>query len=500
MHCRALFSTVTLAGLWLNGCGADPKSGPASASPNPASTSSSTAAPTGATSPLVPAAETEQIVIPVDDDTDGVDVPPARECQRDVYEAKPVELNLLLLVDLSGSMLTKVDEETLDTQWEAVRVAIREFVSSTDADGLGISITYYPVLEERTACMENAVCDDGLACVSAVCAIPTLYDYPIPCQSQADCPWQLELEDGSLVADECVLPYSCTNYPLQFCLIDDNCPNGDTCDVDAGPIGACPGANSCAVEDYANAAVPLQVLPDGRAELLASLDESYVDFYSTTPTHVALKGAFEQVRTWREQEPQKRSVVVLATDGIPEGCETFLQPDAAQTTLEVLQAGTDEGVSTFVIGVLPEDPGSSPELTELLALQTEFLGSMASAGATQAPVLVRADVNTTQAFLEALDQVRAVALPCDYELPEGTTDFDHVNVELTAAGETSTLPKVDSRAACDGAGWYYDSDETAADDAPSRVVLCPTACESAKQVDAERVDVVLGCPTIRQIQ
>lgn len=498
MHSRASIGSCCVVGLWLNGCGADNlESGAAMSSPNAAQTSSGAVSSVAPTPSATPADASEQIALPIDDSN--ADIPPALECQRDVYEAKPVELNLLLLVDLSGSMLSKVDAETLETQWESVRGAIRAFVDSPEADGLGISITYYPVLEERTACTNNAMCDDGTPCVSAVCAIPTLLDYPLPCDSPNDCTLEIELEDGSLLRDECVLPYSCTNYPLQFCLIDDNCPNGDTCDVDAGPIGACPGSNSCAVEDYATPAVPLRVLPAGRETLLESLNSSYVDFFSTTPTHVALEGAFAQVRGWREDNPQKRSVVVLATDGIPEGCETILEPEAADTTLDVLLSGAQDNVSTFVIGVLPEDDPTIDGLAEQIALQTDSLEAMAVAGATESPILVRANVNTTRAFLEALDQVRTVALPCDYELPSNASDFNRVNVELTVAGAANALPKVDNSAACDGAGWYYDSDETAADDAPTRVVLCPNSCEAAKST-AERVDVVLGCPTIRQIQ
>jgi hypothetical protein len=495
MQLRAMVSGVCVMVMWLNGCDASkPMSGAVTSAPNPASTTGGTFAST-APLPGAPVAEDpEQIAIPIDGTAAN---PPARECQRDVYEAKPVELNILLLVDLSGSMLGIVDAESLDTQWDSVREAVRAFVNSPEANGLGISITYYPVLQERTECSTNAMCGDGTPCITAVCAIPTLLGYSLPCNTNADCPLEVVLDDGSTLRDECVLPYSCTNYPLQFCLLDDNCPNGDTCDEEAGPIGACPGANSCAVEDYAT---PLQVLPSGREVLLDSLDTSYVDFFSTTPTHVALEGAFEQVQSWRDANPAKRSVVVLATDGIPEGCETILAPDAADTTLEQLRTGAENAVSTFVIGVLPDDDPELDGLAEQIALQTESLNAMAIAGATELPILVRANVNTTQAFLQALDQVRSVALPCDYELPTDTHDFSRVNVELTTAGVVEALPKVDNLAACDGNGWYYDSDETAADEPPTRVVLCPTACDAAKQSAAERVDVVLGCPTIRQIQ
>lgn len=504
MHPRAQVSWSLAIGLWLGGCGAEtPDSTTSSA--NPASTDrATTPAPTstsptpGAANPVTPITPPDDIALPLGSDDAGSK--PAQECQRDIYEAKRVEVNLLMLVDLSGSMLSKVDSESLITQWEAVRTAMRTFISSPEADGLGVSLTYYPLLDERVACEQGAVCDDGGGCVYAVCELLQILDYPIPCANNADCPLEVPLDDGTILKDRCVLPFSCKDHPLQFCLIDDNCPNGDTCDVEAGSIGACPGANSCAIADYATPAVPLQVLPAGRQAMLDSLDERYVDFYSSTPTQIALQGAFAQVEEWQTAEPDKRSVVVLATDGIPEGCETILDPDASRATMNTIRTGASRGASTFVIGVLPEEDETIDGLAEQIAAQTASLEEMATAGGTTQPFLVRANVNTSQAFLEALDQIRTVALPCDYELPETTSNFDLVNVEVTTSGTAKTLPKVDNLAACDDGGWYYDADETSANDTPTRVVLCPSSCDAAKTSSAERVDVVLGCPTIRQIR
>lgn len=501
MHPRTLVSSSLAFGLWLGGCGAEApdsttsSANPAAPDPTGTPTPSSTSAAPGAANPPV-AAPDDEIALPLGDDGG----PHAQECKRDIYEAKRVDVNLLMLVDLSGSMLSKVDSESLVTQWEAVRTAMRTFISSPEADGLGVSLTYYPLLEERVACEQGATCDDGGGCVYAVCELWQILDYPIPCANNRDCPLEVQLDDGTVLRDRCVLPFSCTEHPLQFCLIDDNCPNGDTCDEEAGPIGACPGANSCAIADYATPAVPLQVLPAGRQAMLDSLDERYVDFYSSTPTQIALKGAFAQVEEWQTAEPDKRSVVVLATDGIPEGCETILDSDASMATMSAIRTGASNGANTFVIGVLPEEDDTIDGLAEQIAAQTASLEQMATAGGTTQPFLVRANVNTTQAFLEALDQIRTVALPCDYELPDTAKDFDLVNVEVTTSGTVKTLPKVDNLAACAEGGWYYDADETSADDAPTRVVLCPSSCDAAKTSSAERVDVVLGCPTIRQIR
>lgn len=499
MYAHAVALGTCALGLALLGCGAD--------SPNPSMTTSPSESAedseatkvgnaTDATSNGAPSDHITDLAAPIP-----TGMTPAgnnNECQRDTYEAKRAELNLLLLVDLSGSMLGKVNAETLETQWEAVRDAMRAFLESPATDGMGVSVTYYPVMEPRTACETNAMCDANTPCIDLVCMIPTLLDSPIPCLTDNDCPYEVIFDDGTRLVDRCMPPNACTNHPLQFCLVDENCPNGDTCNVDAPPIAVCPGDNSCTVADYETAAVPLQLLPEGRQALIESLDEHYVDPYAGTPTQVALTGAFRQLQGWKENDPTRRSVLILATDGVPEACQTLAQPDASASALSQIAEGAESELNTFVIGVLPQIDESIPEAVELIETQTAFLRDMAAAGGTDAPFLVQANVDTAQVFLEALDAIRSAALPCDYELPTSTRNFDQVNVEVVNGDAVTILPKVDNLAACDGAGWYYDSDETEAEDTPTRVVLCPRSCDAAKGSELGRVDVVLGCPTIRE--
>lgn len=421
----------------------------------------------------------------------------ANECQRDIYEAKRVELNVLLLVDVSGSMLGKVNNETLETQWEAVRDAMQTFIESPGAEGLGVSLAYFPVVQPRSACTSGETCTNDTLCIDRVCMIPTLFDAPIPCATDADCPYEIELEDGTRVVDSCAAPNACNNHPLHFCFVDENCPNDDTCNVEV-ETAACPGVNSCASDDYESAAVPLQVLPEGRDALLESLAASYIDPYANTPTHIALDGAFTQLRQWQEDDRTRRSVLILATDGVPSGCESLQQPNTAAAALDLIAEAAEAELNTFVIGVLPTVNQADPDAVALIESQTAFLGDMAAAGLTETPFLVEANVDTAQRFLDALDQIRSAALPCDYELPSNTRNFDQVNIEATTGDQVTTLPKVDGQAACSGDGWYYDADETAADDQPTRAVLCPSSCAAAKESRLGRIDIVLGCPTIRE--
>lgn len=236
----------------------------------------------------------------------------------------------------------------------------------------------------------------------------------------------------------------------------------------------------------------------GRDALLESLAASYIDPYANTPTHVALGGAFTQLRQWKENDRTRRSVLILATDGVPSGCESLQQPNTAAAALNLIAEAAEEELNTFVIGVLPAVNQANPDAVALIESQTTFLDDMAAADLTETPFLVEADVDTAQRFLDALDQIRSAALPCDYELPSTTRNFEQVNVEATTGDQVITLPKVDGLAACSGDGWYYDADETLANDQPTRVVLCPSSCDAAKESRLGRVDIVLGCPTVRE--
>lgn len=140
-----LFGWALCAPVFLAGCGSEQPGqsqsalepeGSTSAQSSQILPSSSEGHGTGASSPST----TTEVILSIPA-ASASGAPIGSECQRDTYEAKRAELNLLLLVDLSGSMLAQVNAETGETQWEAVREAIREFVNSPIADGLGISIT-----------------------------------------------------------------------------------------------------------------------------------------------------------------------------------------------------------------------------------------------------------------------------------------------------------------------------------------------------------------------
>lgn len=87
-------------------------------------------------------------------------------------------------------------------------------------------------------------------------------------------------------------------------------------------------------------------------------------------------------------------------------------------------------------------------------------------------------------------------LSCDMPLPEpasGRLDPEKVNVELTLGGQASVVPRVASLDQCGTLdGFAYDDPAN-----PTRLVLCPATCESARSAPAmsAAVNVVFGCET-----
>jgi len=89
---------------------------------------------------------------------------------------------------------------------------------------------------------------------------------------------------------------------------------------------------------------------------------------------------------------------------------------------------------------------------------------------------------------------------CELPIPVpdgGLLDAGLVNVAVTGGtGVQKTLPRVASAEACGAAeGWYYDLPTS-----PTKVLLCPTSCESAQSPapgsKPPKIDVLFGCQTV----
>ncbi|MEJ7735184.1 MAG: hypothetical protein WKG00_39110 [Polyangiaceae bacterium] len=267
--------------------------------------------------------------------------------------------------------------------------------------------------------------------------------------------------------------------PSPFCTTDADCGACGPC------LGICLGAgggDSCNAADYATAEVPIQPLPGVANAITASLGMHGPS--TGTPTLPALQGAVTFASSWATQNPSHVTVVVFATDGIPEAC------DINPANIEAAAAAgfnAMPSIRTFVIGVEDQMGGG-----------LDMLNGIAAAGGTGQAFLISADPNAQQAFLDALNEIQGAALPCAYVIPDPPMgedlDFNQVNVEYTpgGGGQPTTLSKVDNEAACGAAGgWYYDNPVK-----PTQILLCPASCQTIGADTEGQVKIVLGCGTI----
>jgi hypothetical protein len=239
---------------------------------------------------------------------------------------------------------------------------------------------------------------------------------------------------------------------------------------------------SCTVSDYVQPAVALS-LPSNPAALVSNITAHQLS--GGTPTRPAVDGTLQYLSQWATQHPERRPVLVLATDGEPSGCDPNTPQDVADLVAQAL-AGP-HAIKTYVIGVG----------TELVSLNL-----VAQAGGTGQAFLVDTGGDVAKAFGDALDSIRGVASTCDFTIPtEGTNgktvNPKKVNVRYTPNGATGSvlLPQTSmgNGSNCGAAGgWYYDNPS-----APTLIKLCDTTCQSLGEGS---IDVEFGCDTVVQLE
>jgi hypothetical protein len=264
------------------------------------------------------------------------------------------------------------------------------------------------------------------------------------------------------------------------CTMAQNGMNGCICIlgicIDTSALGNIGG--SCTVADYSKPDVPIaQLLPVG-AMIQASLQSHAPG--GGTPTYPALQGAYQYTSAWAKANPGRRTVLVLATDGEPTGCDQTNQVPNIATDLVAPALAATPSISTFVIGV-----GSS--LTSL--------NQLAMAGGTKQAFIVDTGGDVAKQFAMALDAIRGQAASCEFAIPnDGTVDSSKVNATYTPPGGTASdvLGVADqSKCTATDAYWYFSPDKR-------QLVLCPNMCDTLTQKSGS-VQVVLGCPTKKPI-
>ena len=243
------------------------------------------------------------------------------------------------------------------------------------------------------------------------------------------------------------------------------------------PVDTDPEDERCNAADYATPELPWGTLPyPALRDWVLTLKSG-----GFTPTLPALQGAVDACRARLVDEPGHNCVVVVVTDGKPEGqCEPT--DAAAEAPLGALAAAARaDGISVFAIGF----PGLPP-------LGQSVLETIASSGGTGGPILIQGG-DVGQEFIDALSTIRGKSLGCEYQMPTtdvGVVDPDLVKVQYTSGSAApQTIPRKMNESECGNeAGWYYDDN-----DDPTRLIMCPATCSTLQGDPDARIDILLGC-------
>jgi hypothetical protein len=195
----------------------------------------------------------------------------------------------------------------------------------------------------------------------------------------------------------------------------------------------------------------------------------------STPMYGALGGAVSWAKSYQLSHPDEVTIVILITDGQPNGCDTNINNIAALAADGLNTAG----VRTYVIGIE--------------GVSTNTINTIANAGGGQAFFVNKVVSGTVNGpLLDALNTIKGNNISCDFALPNQGL-FDPSNAQVyyeNGSGTKVTINKVGNAGAC-GAGWYYDNPSD-----PSTIHLCSSTCQAIKATVGAKIKIELGCPPV----
>jgi hypothetical protein len=438
-------AAVWLAALLALGCGraeVSPISGGAPGSSAPGSEPGGPAAPP----PVFTLPDAGPL--PVAPDAGG----PARQCAEQAHQAEVVPLDLLLLVDASGSMDQLAG---VNTKWETAQTALTAFVRDPRSAGLGVGIQFFPSNIEKP-CTRDADCFPGIPGTAAgLCRM---------------------LPAGRCSADGT----SCTNAGQP-------CPGGSgTCQPPARSCRLLFPTLECDQVVHERPAVAISDLPAAEARVVGALNAN--EPIGGTPMGPAVRGALAHIRARLQANPGRRAALIMASDGLPDPQCPMSDIPAIAATLAEAYGGTPS-IPTYVIGVFGEME---------LAMAQMAMNQLAMAGGSNQAFVLEANADLTRRLQEALNQIRGAALACEYRIPPpsgGPIDFQKVNVRYTGAAGAENIPYVERADRCDPmrGGWYYDVPPAMG--VPSRILTCDATCRRFNSDQTGKVELVFGCGT-----
>jgi hypothetical protein len=405
-------------------------------------------------------------------------------CVEEAHKAEPVPVDLMLLVDASGSMSSRVGEGPA-TKWTIAQDALASFVRDGRSAGLGMGLQFFPVekpcvadsdcgMPVRPICRSNGTCTSATGEADGMCLIRSSGPATV-CNPGATC----------------TLPGVCADNGAACATIGQPCPmNGGTCQP-ATKYCLDYTLAECDPSLYETAPLPAKIapLPGNQVSILRALLGRYPS--GGTPMRVAVSGSLKQLTAHLAKNPGRKAALVLTSDGFP-----TCSPDTEHgidTIVELVKAARAGALAipTYVVGVFT---------TEEIGLAQLALDKVAFAGGTSRAFVVTANDDLAKQLQAALDAIRgAAALSCQFKIPSTRgdgIDFGNVKVAFNpTSGAREDLRYVRTLANCDSSrgGWYYDVDPAAG--TPTSVHVCPASCEKFQRDATAKVDLVFGCST-----
>jgi hypothetical protein len=418
-------------------------------------------------------------------DADVTPRPPGsgQQCVEEAITGEMIPLDLMLVLDASGSMRVLVGGKT---RWQQVSDALGAFVRDPRSTGLGVGLQVFPFTIFHKPCTTDADCDGfgggpaGYWCTRPfVCnGAGVALDTARTCDpNDAYCP-----EAGT----RCAVVGRCSRSGSRCANLGQACPGGAAGDLCVEAPTVCKmQIDSCAATDYARPRVAIGALPAFVGDVTQGMAD--VKPGGNTPITPAVEGAARYLREHLDAHPGRRGALVLATDVAPSGC----QGDTIDGVAAAIQAArmATPAVSTYVIGAV--SPGDM--------VRTAAAGRLAQAGGTTtAFILNDAAPDLGNRFLDALSAIRGNALACEFSIPtprNGALDYGKVNVRFTSPAGMTDLVYVGSAAGCDPTkgGWYYNVDPAMG--TPTTIQVCPASCARFKAEAGGSVQLRFGCKT-----
>jgi hypothetical protein len=230
----------------------------------------------------------------------------------------------------------------------------------------------------------------------------------------------------------------------------------------------------CTVSNYTKPIAPEVTLPD--TTTLGPAMDKHIAANGNTPTASALSGAVQYAQSIvTATNNSEKVVLIIATDGIPMGCNDQGSINGAAKVVSPIAAD----IPTYVIGV-GDATGDLNTLAKAGGTAKAFSASNATPSATG------------KALSDALTAIRTASVSCNFAIPAAPTgqtiDYTKVNVQVTTKGTASTIKQ--SQDCSDPAGWKYDDANK-----PTKIELCTNSCGTIKADAYSSVGVVLGCAT-----